>query len=177
MNELDEAKAECARLEALVVTFKEWAEKFQAQRDEALDQRDQAMAFAERFKGERYAAWERGYRQGYSDREKTDHDRADVFKSPNPYPAEIVVFDPPAAAYITTDLVSATLVGSIDFTLQTKFDLPDAEGTSLRFCACCQPFNERDGEVMKPCEWREDTGMQPAWLCGDCYADWKARPE
>jgi len=33
-----------------------------------------------------HLAWERGYEQGYSDREKTDHDRADVLKEPNPYP-------------------------------------------------------------------------------------------
>jgi len=33
-----------------------------------------------------HTAWERGYEQGYSDREKTDHDRADVLKEPNPYP-------------------------------------------------------------------------------------------
>ncbi len=35
-----------------------------------------------------HTAWERGYAQGYSDREKTDHDRADVEKEPNPYPME-----------------------------------------------------------------------------------------
>lgn len=31
-------------------------------------------------------AWENGYGTGYNDRERTDHDRADVIKSPNPYP-------------------------------------------------------------------------------------------
>lgn len=31
-------------------------------------------------------AWAEGYAHGYDDREKMDHDRADVLQSPNPYP-------------------------------------------------------------------------------------------
>jgi hypothetical protein len=32
-------------------------------------------------------AWEEGYAEGYDDREKMDHGRADVIKAENPYPA------------------------------------------------------------------------------------------
>jgi hypothetical protein len=27
----------------------------------------------------------------------------------------------------------------------------------------------------KPCEFREDTGLQPSWLCADCYQAWKGQ--
>ncbi len=33
-----------------------------------------------------HKAWEEGYAHGYDDREKMDHDRADVIKTENPYP-------------------------------------------------------------------------------------------
>lgn len=54
---------------------------------EALEFRVARLETALNRSGE-HTAWEYGYAQGYSDREKTDHDRADVEKSPNPYPVE-----------------------------------------------------------------------------------------
>ena len=60
-----------------------WAES-----NDALDRIEEAFTElrAQAQGGGKHEAWELGYAQGYSDREKTDHDRADVEKSPNPYP-------------------------------------------------------------------------------------------
>lgn len=61
MNDPDQSKladvleigaAELKRLKLHADNMQEWANKFQAQRDVALDQRDEAMELAERFKAE-----------------------------------------------------------------------------------------------------------------------------
>ncbi len=59
---------------------------------------------------------------------------------------------------------------------RTSVDLTDAAPEPVtRQCESCVLGGD---ESEKPCELREDTGIPAgsAWLCADCYTDWRAQP-
>lgn len=75
-------------------TIKDCFAKYKRAQDDAarqvtayLEEKNQALE-SELYKnrGALHEAWEDGYAHGYDDREKMDHDRADVIKTENPYP-------------------------------------------------------------------------------------------
>ena len=69
------------------------------------------------------------------------------------------------------------LLGSIARQIGTLLAIDSLQDASpdatLRPCDSCVLGGDLEE---KPCEFREDTGLQPSWLCADCYVAWKNQP-